>query len=89
MPYLVKTVPTSFTDATTYEFFCIVCINGEYESHLRHQRYLVSMNKKEKKREYNERILEVEQGSLTPLIFGTNVQCHAKIFEQTINLAGK
>ena len=25
-----------------------------------------------KKREYNERILEVENGSFTPLVFGTN-----------------
>ena len=38
-------------------------------------------NEKEKKRAYNERILNVEQGSFTPLVFnamgGMGRECHA------------
>ena len=30
------------------------------------------MNEKEKKRQYNERVLEVEHGSFTPLVFSSN-----------------
>ena len=51
------------------------------------QKYYIN-NEKEKKRQYNKRVLQVENGSFTPLVFSINVRmgreaskCYSRIAE--------
>ena len=47
-------------------------------------------NEKEKKRHYNKRLLQIENGSFTPLVFATNgVQCHVNAKRFTKEMVAK